>query len=277
VCASSFAILGAGHLATALIEGFSRTQGVPISIHNRSAEHALKLAQRFPNLKVFEEAVSFDLETCPLLVVIPGRALLEMPDARVDRLRRSGRVIVSCINGLPLSALERQFPGIPWVKAIPNVAASVGLSVTLISKGTALDAGSFEDVREIFGHVGKVIAVPRGKDMDRFAVVTSCFPGLLSAIFDELAVAYGLTERQTSDLLIESSIGSLLLAKERNVGFREVVASVSNPGGLTEVGVSTIRQKLPPVLAELKKALESKQEQRLQQYLEILNRRVTPS
>ena len=115
------------------------------------------------------------------------------------------------------------------------------------------------------------------EDMDRFAVVTSCLPGLLSAILDEFAVTYGLTERQTSDLLIESSIGSLLLAKERDGGFREIVASVSNPGGLTEVGVSTIRQKLPPVLAEVKRAFECKQEQRLQQYLGIIDRRVTPS
>ena len=220
MCASSFAILGAGHLATALIEGFSRTQGVPISIHNRSAERALKLAHRFANLKVFEEAVSFDSETCPLLLVIPGRALLEMPDARVERLRRSGRVIVSCINGLPLSVLETRFLGIPWVKAIPNVAASVGLSLTLIAKGAALDEGCFQDVREIFGHVGKVIDVQREEDMDRFTIVSSCLPGLLSAILDEFAVAYGLTERQTRDLLIESSIGSLLLAKERNGGFR---------------------------------------------------------
>ena len=73
------------------------------------------------------------------------------------------------------------------------------------------------------------------------------------------AVTYGLSERQTSDLLIESSIGSLLLAKGRNGSLREIVASVSNPGGLTEVGVATIRQELPAVLGELKHALECKQ------------------
>jgi len=79
------------------------------------------------------------------------------------------------------------------------------------------------------------------------------------------AVTYGLSERQTSDLLIESSIGSLLLAKGRNGSLREIVASVSSAGGLTEVGVATIRQELPAVLEELKHALECKQEQRLQQ------------
>ena len=163
MCASSFAILGAGHLATALVEGFSRTQGVPISIYNRSSQRVLKLADRFANLKVFEKAVLFDSETCPLLLVIPGQALLEMPDARVERLRRSGRVVVSCINGLPLSVLETRFPGIPWVKAIPNVAVSVGLSLTLIARGTALDERRFQDVREIFGRVGKVVDVLGGR------------------------------------------------------------------------------------------------------------------
>ena len=85
----------------------------------------------------------------------------------------------------------------------------MGLSLTLLAKGAATNASSFEEVREIFGRVGKVIDVQREEDMDRLAVVTSCLPGLLSAILDEFAVAYELTERQTRDLLIESSIGSL--------------------------------------------------------------------
>ena len=262
---SSIAILGAGHLATALLEGFSRVPDLSISLHNRSIDRALTLARRFPNADVIADKAAFDSETCPLLVMIPGRALMEFPNARIERFRRSGRVVVSCVNGLPLAVLESRFPGVRWAKAIPSVAAGTGRSVTLMA------GGATTAVHEIFQHVGTTIRVDREEDMDRLSVVTSCLPGLLSAMLDELAIAYGLTQGQTSELLLESAIGSLLLAKEKNSSFQDVVASVANPGGLTEVGVSIIRQKLPPVLAEMKKALDSKQEQRLQQYLAMLN------
>jgi pyrroline-5-carboxylate reductase len=264
--ASRVAIQGAGHLAAALIEGFSRTQTTPIAIYNRTPERALELARVFPEVRVFEEA-PFDCEECPLLLVIPGRVLLELPDARMERLRRSGRVIVSCANGLPLSALEKRFPAIPWVKAIPSVAAGVGLSVTLAAKGTMVTENEFRDVVQLFGQVGSVIELSSEQEMDRFAVVTSCLPGILAAMLDEFALMYGLDQSRTRELLIESSLGSIVLAKERTGSLREIASSVSNPGGLTELGVSVIRQKLPAVLAELRQVLDDRQEQRRQQYL----------
>ena len=110
-----FAIQGAGHLATALVEGFSVAHAGPISIHDRTPARARALAERFPSLTVFEQLQEFDAEPCPLLLVIPASAILHLEAARIERLRRSGRVLVSCANGLPLSLLKTRFPGLPWV------------------------------------------------------------------------------------------------------------------------------------------------------------------
>ena len=74
-------------------------------------------------------------------------------------------------------------------------------------------------------------------------------------------------ERQTHELLIGSAAGSLALAERPAVTLRDLVTSVSNPGGLTEVGVSTIRSALPPVMAKLRDALDRKRELRWRQYL----------
>jgi pyrroline-5-carboxylate reductase len=154
---SQFAIQGAGHLATALIEGLSRAQVGSGSIHNRTHTRALALADRFPALKVFEHEQEFDSEPCPLLLVVPGPAILHLPAERVERLRRSGRVIVSCANGLPLPLLERTFPQLPWVKAIPSIAAAVGHSVTLMAKGAATPESGFEAVQHLFASVGTAL------------------------------------------------------------------------------------------------------------------------
>src|SRR5215831_2011362 len=264
---SRLAMHGAGHLTTALVEGFFRVQMKPISLYNRTRQRATELARAFPIIKVFEDQAAFDSERCPLLLVIPGRALLEASHARMERLRASGRVVVSCVNGLPLSVLEQRFPGIRWIKAIPNVAAAVGRSVTLIAKGAAGEDADLRSVEQVFESLGTVFRAHSDEELDRLAVVTSCLPGILGAVLDEFAQAYELDVRQTHELLIASAAGSLALAERHAAALRDLVSSVSNPGGLTEVGISTIRSRLPVVLAELRDALDRRRELRWRQYL----------
>ena len=266
---SRLAIHGAGHLTAALVEGFFRAQIEPISLYNRTRQRATELARAFPIVKVFEDQAEFDSERCPLLLVIPGRALLEVSHARMERLRASGRVVVSCVNGLPLSLLDQRFPGIRWMKAIPNVAAAVGTSVTLIAKGAIVEDAELRSVEQVFESVGRVFRAHSDEELDRLAAITSCLPGILGALLDELAQAFELDERQTRELLIGSAAGSQALAERPTVTLRELVTIVSNPGGLTEVGVSTIRSMLPPVMAKLRDALDRKRELRWRQYLAI--------
>jgi|SRR5581483_8113841 len=267
---SRLAIHGAGHLAAALAEGFFRAQMGPISLYNRTRQRAIELARAFPIIKVFDDQAPFDSEKCPLLLVIPGRALLEAADARMERLGESGRVVVSCVNGLPLSVLDRRFPGIRWIKAIPNVAAAVGKSVTLVAKGNAADDADLRSVEQLFETLGTVIATYTDEELDRLSVVTSCLPGILAAMLDEFTHAYDLDESQSRDLLVASAAGSLALAGHYRGSLGDLASSVANPGGLTEAGVATVRSNLPPIMAELRDVLNRKRELRWQQYLATL-------
>jgi pyrroline-5-carboxylate reductase len=263
---SKLAIQGAGHLAAALVEGFCRTYTAPLSIYNRTPKHVLALARKFPPLNVSESEEEFDSQPCPLLLLVPGRAILQFSNDRIARWRLSGRVIVSCANGLPLSLLERRFPHIQWVKAIPSVTAAVGKSVTLVAKGVSTPETGFQFVKNLFSSVGSVVELQTEAEMDRLSVVTSCLPGILAAILDELARTCGLSESQTRELLVESSLGSILLAKERAQPLSNLVSTVANPGGLTEAGVAVIREHLPEVFAHLKRAMDDKIQQRHLQF-----------
>jgi pyrroline-5-carboxylate reductase len=264
---SRLAIQGAGHLTAALVQGFSRAQIKPISLYNRTRQRATDLAREFPIIRVFEEQSAFDSERCPLLLVIPGRALMEESPARMSRLRASGRVVVSCVNGLPLSVLERRFPGIRWIKAIPGITAAVGRSVTLMARGAAVNDAELRSVEEVFASLGREFRPRSDEELDRLSVVTSCLPGILGAILDEFAQVYELDERQIRELLVESAAGFLALAQRDAPTLGELVSQVSNPGGLTEVGVSTIRRSQPSVLAELRGVLDRKRLLRWRQFL----------
>ena len=266
--ASRLAIQGAGHLASALVEGFCRAGVTPISIHNRTAERAHALARVFPGLRVFADEVAFDAEPCPLLLVIPGAALLNFPAARIERLRRSGRLVVSCVNGLPVSLLDERFPGVRWLKAIPSVAAAVGKSVTFLVPGAEASSDDLAAVRTLFKTVGPVHIQKDDAELDRLAVVTSCMPGLLAALLDEFARAYDVNDTAGRALLVESALASLVVAQRNSCDLQHTVASVANPGGLTDVGVAALRDRLPAVFTELKERLDSRRYNRREQYLD---------
>ena len=91
-------------------------------------------------------------------------------------------------------------------------------------------------------------------------------------MLDEFARTYELDDAQTHALLLASAAGTLALAERSAATLQDLVSSVSNPGGLTGVGVSSIRRTLPPVLAELKDVLDQKRETRWRQYL-VTNQR----
>jgi len=248
---SQFALQGAGHLATALVEGFARVHTGPISLYDRTPARARAPAERFPALRAFEQVQEFDAEPCPLLLVIPARAILNLESARIERLRGSGRVLVSCANGLSLPLLNNTFPGLRWVKAIPSVAAAVGKSVTLMADGTPF-------VERIFASIGTVVRIESDDEIDRLSALTSCLPGILAAMLDELASTYALDERQTRDLLLKSALGAILVAQQRETSLADLVTSAANPGGLTEAGVSVIRRSAPLLFADLKQSMDAK-------------------
>jgi pyrroline-5-carboxylate reductase len=257
------AVEGCGHLGAALIKGFRRAQAGPVSIFNRTAERARTLAAGFAELRVFDNAEHFDSEACPLLLAIPGKAILEIGPERTARWRESGRTVVSCANGLPLDLLEQRFPGIPWVKAIPAVTAAVGRSITLVAAGASASPALVAAVAALFEAVGRVVVV-RDDEVDALSALTSCLPGLLTAMLEELGRTWGLKE----DLLLEGALGTLLLADERRLSPSELVASVANRGGLTESGVAVLRDRLPAVFAELREAMERRTRERIGRYRE---------
>ncbi len=254
---SSLAVQGAGHLGTALLEGFLRSRTAPITVHNRTAARASNMASRYPEVRFVERLEAFDQESCPLLLAIPGQAILEIPTDRVSRLSASSRLVVSCCNGLPLATLEARFPSIRWAKAVPAVTASIGKSVTLV-----MSSHDAPELERIFGMVGSVVRFSMEEEFDRLSPVTSCLPGLLATILHELGQAFHLSATESRDLLAESALGTLLLTYSKSTSFDELANTVANPGGLTESGASVLRRDLPELFAAMKQAMDQRTEQR---------------
>jgi len=85
---------------------------------------------------------------------------------------------------------------------------------------------------------------------------TSCGPGLIAAIFDELVKSGvkkngNISKEDVEELVIQTLLGTAILFREKRISFEEMIERVATKGGITEEGIKVLRRELPDVFNEM--------------------------
>ena len=155
---------------------------------------------------------------------------------------RTDVCIVSLAAGRTLDQITTDFgAGIPLVRVMPNVAATVGQSMTALTATRATDA-QVAAVRSLMDSVGRTILI----DEDYFPVfqaLASCSPAWYFQIVDSFARAglkYGLSKDSAVEIAAQAMAGAAaLLLAEREAGTipAQLIDRVTSPGGTTIAGL----------------------------------------
>jgi pyrroline-5-carboxylate reductase len=248
------AVVGAGHLAEALVRGWLAA-GVPaarICVTNRERDDRLAAfgalgvgahrdkGEALANADVVVLAVKPQDATQALRAcgeVWPGRALLLSLVAGVatDRL---------------LNDLGRR---VPTVRAMPNTACAVGESAT-----AAFAAGAMARARAVasflLGVVGRVVWLEREADMDAVTALSGSGPAYVYLLVEglvEAAVAQGLDIATARALAVQTVFGAAHHLRSSGEDAAELRRRVTSPGGTTAAALSVLeRRGFRPALAE---------------------------
>jgi pyrroline-5-carboxylate reductase len=233
--------IGAGHIARALAEGWSRTGLVDAPVLSffdvvpaRSAELAAMCGGETASTTV-------DLVLSADVVVVAVR-----PQDVEDVLNNigsalGGRLLVSVAAGVTMARLRAALPaGCHVARVMPNGAAAVGLGVFLFVAGT-LSVDEQEDVATLLALAGTVVML----DEEMFDVATAvagCMPGLLASLVSHFAAAAQLQGVPASDaraIAIEGVHGAAaLIAREGDL--EAVMAATATSGGMTAAGIAAL-------------------------------------
>lgn len=100
----------------------------------------------------------------------------------------------------------------------------------------------------MFSDFGEVLEVPENK-IEVFTDLTSCSPGILSAIFQEYinsAVKIGkVSKKQATTALIHTLYGLSKMYYEDKKDFETVISRVARKGGTTETGIKIVQNDIP--------------------------------
>jgi pyrroline-5-carboxylate reductase len=239
-------LLGAGHIARALAEGWRRASVDPgarpdLFVYDPVGERAAALAAACDAHACgspAELAAASDVVVLAMRPADVGGALAALGPAL------GATAVVSVAAAVPLAALVAGLPaGAPVARVMPNVAAAVGQGVFLFVTGT-LSARQAGEVAGLFSLAGMVVEVAE-EQFDAATAVAGCGPGFAALFVEALAeagVASGLDEQLAGRLAIGGVAGAaaLMVRDGDAVALREAIAT---PGGMTASGVGVLESR----------------------------------
>ena len=236
-------LIGAGHIARALAEGWSRPAvlGPPsLVFYDVEAAKARELAAATGGAAA---ATASELLAEADLVIVAVR-----PQHVEGVLQEMGavlgqRMVVSVAAGVSLARLEASLPsGARVARIMPNVAAALGQGLFLLVPGTL--GNGVAEVAALFALAGDVVEVDEAL-FDAATAVAGCMPGVIAYLvraFAAAGVAHGLAEDVALQLAISGVHGAAaIVAHEGDPA--AVVAAAATPGGMTAAMVETLGER----------------------------------
>jgi len=182
------------------------------------------------------QVVALEAEEVVLLAIKP-----QVLD-QLQSLSFGANLLISILAGVPIARLQKTFPSLEIIRAMPNTPATVGAAMTAITSSLGVGTKQLELARKIFTTIGQVVEVPEHL-IDAVTGLSGSGPAYVAIFIESLAdggVAAGLQRPIALQLAIQTVLGTAQLLQTTNIHPAILKDQVSSPGGTTIAGVSAL-------------------------------------
>ena len=179
------------------------------------------------------ESVPLDrlLETSDIIVLAVKPQVLPSLYSRLSET--TGKAWISMAAGITLDTLRTHLKATSIARIMPNIAASIGRSITAIAFTPQSDASFRADAEKLIGSFGTVFPLDEGL----FGAFTAISGSAIAAVFQFLngmalgGVKEGLSYRAALDIIAETCLSAVHLVKESGIHPEQLASQVCSPGG----------------------------------------------
>lgn len=230
------AIIGAGHMGTAMIQGL---------LESGFAEQNLFVSNSSKdNTKAVEQADWVVLTVKPGLVSVVLKELGQ---------RIHNKILISAAAGVTVAKLTAftENPKQKVIRIMPNipVATKQGLIGFFVNK--AVSREEKHQVIQILNLLGIAIVCREENELDALTLISGCGPALASyciTLLKEAAVSYGFPHETSETIARQTFQGTLSYLQKTNLSASELQTAVSTKGGVTEQIITSLNEKNVPKL-----------------------------
>ncbi|MBI3573664.1 NAD(P)-binding domain-containing protein [Candidatus Kaiserbacteria bacterium] len=232
---TKIAIIGGGHIGTALREGLVQSgvarKNIAVSDSPRDNAGVTKKA---------------DLIFIAVKPTVVPRVLTEIREAA------KGKAIISLAAGVKVYSLQKWLGRAEGIgRIMPNmpIASTQGI-VGLY--GSTLSRAQRARVRKLLGNLGLFMEVKKEKELDALSLIAGCGPAVAAYFVETLArsgVKLGFTKSTSEALAYATFAGTLAYLRDAKISPSELIRAVATKGGVTETMLSELEKDVPKSFA----------------------------
>src|ERR671933_6373 len=244
--ARKVAILGGGKIGEALLAGL-------ISSGWREPRHLVVTGRREERMRELEERYGVrgtlsngEAVSGAVLVVIAVKPQdFDVLLGEIGGILTPEQTVLSVAAAIPTAQIEARLErGVPVVRAMPNAPALVHEGMAGVCAGAHAADEHLATAEEVLSHLGAVVRVPQ-RYMDAVTAVSGSGPAyfaLLAEAMIEAGILLGLGREVSTQLVIQTMLGTGLLLRDERVHPVELREAVTSPGGTTIAAIRELEQ-----------------------------------
>lgn len=155
------------------------------------------------------------------------------------------QTVLSVCAAISTRFIEARIEGdVPVVRAMPNTPSIVHEGMAGLASGRHAAERHLEAAREVLSHVGRVAIVPESY-LDAVTAISGSGPAyfaLLAEAMIEGGILLGLSREISTELVIQTMLGSAKLLRDENMHPVELREMVTSPGGTTIRAIRVLEQ-----------------------------------
>ncbi|MFC1514571.1 pyrroline-5-carboxylate reductase [Candidatus Omnitrophota bacterium] len=253
-------VIGCGNMGGALVKGLkAKYKGIVIRAYDKDKARLRRLK------KAYRVGIAFGLDD----IIRTSRTLViavkpqDCP-AVLAAIKRdyAKQLIISVAAGIPTSFIAQHIGAkARVVRVMPNLAATISMSVSAIAKGSFATRADLKVAVKIFDSVGICLLVSE-KYIDAACAVSGSGPGYVYYFMDALlsgARRLGFGPKVARQMVVQTVLGAAALARITGEDFKSLAKRVASKGGTTEAAFKVFDQcKLGRIIDKAHKAAHAR-------------------
>ena len=251
----TIAVLGAGNMGSALLRGILASgwgrKGRLLASHPKAAKAAA--LRKELGIRVFpsnREAA----QRADILILGVKPQILDTVLAEIAPVVSPRQLVISIAAGFPTARIEAALGDrVAVVRAMPNVAAVVRLSATVLCSGRRAGKKELSQARKIFESIGLVAELPEYQ-LDAVTGLSGSGPMYVFQIIEGLSdagVRVGLSRDVATALTVQTVLGAAKMAEVLKVHPAILKDQVTSPGGTAIAALHSLeRNRLRAILMD---------------------------
>ncbi len=239
-------IIGCGNMGSAIL---SKDAGCRFIVYDQD-KTKLSLARRKFHVKAAVDITDLIRQSQVAIIAVKPQdidGVLDEAACAIKLWKRKDILIISIAAGISTQYIENRICNkVKVVRAMPNLAATVGQGVTALFKGRFASRQDFKLARKLFAGFGVEITVKDEGLIDVVTAVSGSGPAYFFFIFSaicKVAEELGLDGKVVNSILHQTVIGAMKLLDKHGFDAQTLISRVTSKGGTTEAALKVFADR----------------------------------